>query len=121
MPRVTQVVAPLDADSPPTSSSPSTDSSRPSHAGPSRTRTVKPVTSSSWVGLKPYDRAPPAQAAVADDEHKPFVLGREPPPFPTTLAARSAFRRDAGTKCTPFQWRVRPLFLSQAPVLPPHS
>ncbi|GAA5840768.1 hypothetical protein JCM9279_001215 [Rhodotorula babjevae] len=110
MPRLTQVVAPLEADSPPTSSS---DSPRASQAGPSRTRTVKPVTLASWVGAKPYDRAQPATASDLDAE--PFVLGREPPPFPTTLAARSAFKRDAGIKCTPFQWRLYDLLLTVPP------
>ncbi|GAA5944265.1 hypothetical protein JCM3775_003306 [Rhodotorula graminis] len=109
MPRVTRVVAPLEPDSSPTSSSPS---SRPSQAGPSRTRTVKPVTLASWVGLKPYDRPRPAATAPGPE---PFVLGREPPPFPTTLAARSAFRRDAGTNCTPFQWRLYDLLLTVPP------
>ncbi|GAA5911407.1 hypothetical protein JCM8208_005049 [Rhodotorula glutinis] len=114
MPRVVQVVAALEVDSPPTSSSSSADSRRASHAGPARTRTAEPVTLASWVGLKPYDRPAPAPA-TSDAAVEPFVLGREPPPFPTTLAARSAFRRDAGTKCTPFQWRLYDLLLTVPP------
>ncbi|GJN87617.1 hypothetical protein Rhopal_000572-T1 [Rhodotorula paludigena] len=87
-------------------------SSSPHFAKPART--LKQATLSSLA--KPYARpASRKSAPPSPPPASPFVLDREPPPFPRTPTARAAFRRDLhderychkpAAKITPFQWRV---------------
>ncbi|GAA6052024.1 hypothetical protein JCM3770_002326 [Rhodotorula araucariae] len=44
-----------------------------------------------------------------------FVLDRVPPPFPRDLAGRSSFKRETGSRCTAFQWRLYDLLLTIPP------
>ncbi|BGP54592.1 hypothetical protein JCM8202_004963 [Rhodotorula sphaerocarpa] len=80
---------------------------------------VKQITLDSLV--KPYDKSDRPKLSVSRRSEKalspavePFVLGKEPPPFPLAVQERNAFRRTGKKtgKVTDFQWRLYDLLLT---------